>query len=200
MPHFVYRAVGRDGKTLDGSIEADALELASRQLRLQGLTLLKLEPGAAIEQSAEQAGKPPGRDEVLNVTSELAVLLRAGLPLDRAIKVLIDMSAHPGMEAILRDILSMVKGGKSLSSALSRHDAVFSGFYINMVKAGEASGQLSAVLDRLVEYLQSSKTTRDSVVSALVYPAILLVVSVLSVGLMLGFVVPPVRAPVRGYG
>jgi general secretion pathway protein F len=74
------------------------------------------------------------------------------------------------------------------------HEQLFGTFYISMVRAGEASGQLSAVLDRLVEYLESSKTTRDSVVSALIYPAILLVVSVLSIVLMLGFVVPQFEA------
>ncbi|MEM1113674.1 MAG: type II secretion system F family protein [Pseudomonadota bacterium] len=191
MPHFVYKAVGRDGKPLDGSIEAEGLELASRQLRAQGLTLLKLEAGAARQTgSVSASGKAPGREEVLSVTSELAVLLRAGLPLDRSLKVLIDMSAQPAMESILRELLKSVKGGKALSSALQGHDKVFSGFYINMVRAGEASGQLSAVLDRLVEYLQSAKATRDSVISAMVYPAILLTVSVISVAVMLGFVVP----------
>ena len=82
MPHFVYKAVGRDGKTLDGAIEADGLELASRQLRAQGLTLLKLQEGSARDSAGgKSSDKPPTREEVLSVTSELAVLLRAGLPL-----------------------------------------------------------------------------------------------------------------------
>jgi len=191
MPHFSYKAIGRDGKALDGSIEADGLELASRQLRNQGLTLLKLEPGSAIEAGITSAeGKAPGRQDVLSMTSELAVLLRAGLPLDRALKVLIDMASEPAMNALLSDLLKAVKGGKSLSQALLMHEDTFGSFYINMVRSGEASGLLSAVLDRLVEYLQNAKTNRDSVVSALIYPAILLVVSVLSIVLMLGFVVP----------
>jgi len=195
MPHFVYKAVGRDGKTHDGSIEADGLELASRQLRSRGLTLLKLEAGSArdaanSDSSGGFSGRGPGREEVLNVTSELAVLLRAGLPLDRSLKVLIDMSAQPAMEAILRDLLKSVKGGKALSHGLQAHEELFGTFYISMVRAGEASGELSAVLDRLVEYLQSSKATRDSVISAMIYPAILLVVSLVSLVSMLGFVVP----------
>jgi general secretion pathway protein F len=128
------------------------------------------------------------------MTTELAVLLRAGLPLDRALKVLIDMSAQPQMEALLRALLKDVKGGKALSAALQPHEAVFGAFYINMVRSGEAGGQLSAVLDRLVDYLEGAKANRDSVISALIYPAILLVVSVLSVVLMLGFVVPQFEA------
>jgi general secretion pathway protein F len=84
MPHFSYKAIGRDGKSLDGTIEADGLELATRQLRGQGLTLLKLEAGgaAAAATAGKMSGKPPGRQEILSMTSELAVLLRAGLPLD----------------------------------------------------------------------------------------------------------------------
>jgi general secretion pathway protein F len=191
MPYFSYKAIGRDGKALNGSIEADGLELASRALRSQGLTPLKLEPGsAAASEDVRAVGKGPSRQDVLSMTSELAVLLRAGLPLDRSLKVLIEMAAEPAMDALLRDLLTAVKGGKSLSQALAPYESVFGGFYLNMVRSGEASGHLSAVLDRLVEYLENAKTNRDSVVSALIYPAILLVVSVLSVMVMLGFVVP----------
>ena len=124
------------------------------------------------------------------MTSELAVLLRAGLPLDRALKVLIDMAVQPQMQFLLNDLLKAVKGGKALSIAMQSHEKIFGSFYISMVRSGEASGQLSEVLDRLVEYLENAKANRDSVVSALIYPAILLVVAVLSIVLMLGFVVP----------
>jgi len=124
------------------------------------------------------------------MTTELSVLLRAGLPLDRALKVLIDMDGQPRMQAVLRELLKSVKGGKALSIALEPFEDTFGSFYLSMVRAGEASGQLSAVLDRLVEHLESAKATRDSVVSAMIYPAILLVVAVLSIVVMLGFVVP----------
>lgn len=195
MPAFSYKAVGRDGKSREGVIEAAGQELASRQLRAQGLTLLKLEAGdQLVSPAGRAAGKAPGRQDILSMTTELAVLLRAGLPLDRALKVLIDMAALPSMATLLRDLLKSVKGGKAFSAALQPHEAIFGSFYISMVKAGEASGQLSAVLDRLVEYLEDAKANRDSVVSALIYPAILLVVSVLSVVLMLGFVVPQFEA------
>ncbi len=189
MAHFSYRAIGRDGKPLDGTLEADGLDVASRLLRAQGLTLLTLEEGQG-KTNQPAASKPVKRDDVLSTTSELAVLLRAGLPLDRALKVLIDMASEPALEALLQDLLREVKAGKALSQALLPHQAVFGNFYINMVRSGEASGQLSAVLDRLVEYLQNAKANRDNVVSALIYPAILLVVAVLSIVLMLGFVVP----------
>jgi general secretion pathway protein F len=192
MPHFSYKAIGRDGKQHSGTLEANGLELASRQLRAQGLTLLKLEAGgsAGAAEGARAGGKPPSRQEILSMTSELAVLLRAGLPLDRALKVLIDMAAQPQMSQLLNDLLKAVKGGKALSMALQPYEKIFGSFYISMVRAGEASGQLSDVLNRLVEYLENAKANRDTVVSALIYPAILAVVSVLSIVVMLGFVVP----------
>ena len=149
MPSFTYKAVGRDGKPQQGVIEADALDLATRQLRSRGLTPLKIEEG----DGGQDSGKPPSRQEVLSMTSELSVLLRAGLPLDRALKVLIDMDGQPRMRAVLTELLKSVKGGKSLSNALQPFDDIFGGFYLSMVKAGEASGQLSAVLERLVEHL-----------------------------------------------
>ena len=185
MPAFTYKAVGRDGKAQQGVIEAEGLDLATRQLRSRGLTPLKIQEGEDQGQT-----KPPTRQEVLSMTSELSVLLRAGLPLDRALKVLIDMDGQPRMRAVLSELLKAVKGGKSLSLALQPFDGIFGSFYLSMVRAGEASGQLSAVLERLVEHLESAKATRDSIVSALIYPAILLVVAVLSVVVMLGFVVP----------
>ncbi|MEH6568958.1 MAG: type II secretion system F family protein [Halioglobus sp.] len=192
MPVFSYKAIGRDGKPCDGTLEAGGLDLASRQLRSQGLTLLKLDAGSSnsSEVAATLSGKPPTRQEILSMTSELAVLLRAGLPLDRALKVLIDMAAAPSMHQLLLELLAQVKGGKALSQALQPHEQLFGTFYINMLRSGEASGHMSAVLERLVEYLEDAKTTRDSVVSAMIYPAILLFVSVLAVVGMLGFVVP----------
>jgi general secretion pathway protein F len=191
MASFSYKAVDREGKSRDGVIEAAGPELASRQLRSQGLTLLKLEAGGAASGPAKKGpGRQPKRQEILSMTSELAVLMRAGLPLDRALKVLIEMAAQPQMQFLLNDMLKNVKGGKPLSSALAPHEKIFGSFYINMVRSGEASGELSSVLDRLVEYLENAKANRDSVISALIYPAILLVVATLSIVLMLGFVVP----------
>jgi len=192
MPQFSYKAIGRNGKSLEGVIEASGPELASRELRSQGMTLLKLEAGGVAGASTEElaSGKPPTRENILSFTSELTVLLRAGLPLDRALKVLIDMAVVPQMQQLLSELLKSVKGGKALSQGLMQHEDIFGIFYINMVRSAEASGQLPDVLARLVEYLENAKTTRDSVVSALIYPCILLVVATLAIVGMLGFVVP----------
>jgi general secretion pathway protein F len=195
MPQFSYRAVGRDGKSTEGTIEALAPEMATRELRSQGLTLLALEEGlSAASGNRKPGGKALGRKQILSFTSELAVLLRAGLPLDRGLKVLIDMASEPGVSSLLNELLQAVKGGQSFSQALQPHEALFGTFYLSMVKSGEASGQLSMVLDRLVEHLENARANRESVVSALIYPAILLFVATLSIVVMLGFVVPQFEA------
>ncbi|MFT6053057.1 MAG: general secretion pathway protein F, partial [Halioglobus sp.] len=177
MPQFSYSAIDRNGKSCDGLVEAGGLDLASRELRAQGLTLLKLEAGSALASTDAQvaAGAAPSRQNILSFTSELAVLLRAGLPLDRALKVLIDMAAVPSMGQLLSELLKSVKGGSSLSNSLAPHKEVFGTFYINMVRSAEASGQLPNVLARLVEYLENANATRESVISALIYPCVLLV-------------------------
>lgn len=190
MATFYYRAVATDGKTVDGTLEAGGKELATRQLRARGLTLLSLDDELAGGALGRSAGRPPSRQDVLSMTTELAVLLRAGLPLDRSLKVLIDMASVPSMGALLADVLKSVKDGKALSIALEPYADLFGRFYLSMVKSGEASGEMSSVLDRLVEHLEQAKSNRDNVVSALIYPAILLVVAVLSIFVMLGFVVP----------
>ncbi|MDX1733664.1 MAG: type II secretion system F family protein [Halioglobus sp.] len=193
MAQFSYKAISNQGKTVDGSIAADRIELASRELRAQGLTLLSLQPAA--DGVARDAGFTLGTGgarsgDVLAMTRELAVLLRAGLPIDRALKVMIDMAAHQGLRELLVDLLDSVKSGKGLSQALAAYPREFSTFYVNMVRSGEASGHLADVLARLSDYLTNAKTVRSSIVSALTYPVILVVVAVLSVGMMLGFVVP----------
>ena len=135
-----------------------------------------------------------GANDVLRFTSEMAVLLKAGLPIDRALKVQIDSAEEGPVKAMVESLLSSLKSGKALSVGLVEHEGVFGSFYINMVRSGEASGSLSQVLGELAAYLERAKAVRSSVISALVYPAILAVVAVLSIVVMLGFVVPEFEA------
>lgn len=193
MASFSYRAISSQGKTVEGAIAADRIELASRELRSQGLTLLSLDlAGEGSQPVGDQAGGRGGvgSDDVLAMTRELAVLMRAGLPIDRALKVMIEMAGHARLRELLEELLASVKAGKGLSQALQSYPGAFNKFYINMVRSGEASGLLADVLTRLGDYLANAKTVRSSVVSALIYPAILLTVAILSIAGMLGFVVP----------
>lgn len=206
MPEFAYRAANAAGAMVDGRVEAAGRDAALRQLRAQGLTPVKLDEAAAPAARAAVAGEAvprrglferdrgPGHVEVHNFTHELAIMLRAGLPLDRALRVLIGMALKPSFKALLEDVFKSVKAGKGLSQALTPHQALFGEFYVNMVRSGEAGGHLSEVLSRLAEHLERVKAMRESVISALIYPAILVLVAFVSVFLMLGFVVPQFEA------
>jgi general secretion pathway protein F len=206
MPEFAWRAADASGKVTEGRLALASAAAVLKQLRAQGLTPLSIDDAATAGVSAaagspgtagtfmpakSRAAKGPVKAaDVLVLTSELAIMLRAGLALDNALRVLIDMSHKPSMAALLQGILDAVKGGTPLSRALAQHQKLFGDFYINMVRSGEASGQMSAVLERLVEHLERQRALRDNVISATIYPAILLGVAVLSLIAMLGFVVP----------
>lgn len=200
MTEFYFEAVDRNGQSATGQISANGREEALRHLRARGLTPLMLE---AAEQSAQKAkfdgrlglltrisNRPATHADVLAVTSELSIMLRAGIPLDRALRILLGMMNKSAMYVLVEDLLKSIKSGKGLSQALTPHQALFGHFYINMVRSGEAGGQLGEVLGQLAEHLEWVRGLRESILSALLYPSILVVVACVSVFLMLGFVVP----------
>ena len=208
MTAFKYRASDRSGSVQQGVESAADLQSAARALRARGLTPIVLKPAGSSALSAPAGGRAgitanglslPGfgaktervtPEQVLRFTSELGILLQAGLPLDRAMKVQMDTAPFGANRAMMEDILATLKSGRSLTAGLENHDSVFSGFYISMVRSGEASGNLAGVLMELASYLERSRAVRSTIVSAMVYPAILAVVASLSVAIMLGYVVP----------
>jgi general secretion pathway protein F len=208
MPDYVWKAARADASIHEGRLSAPTQARAMQQLRSQGLTLLNIrEAGTSLvaEQATQFKNLHGGQSsrlsqllanqnvtqaDILVMSSELSIMLKAGLALDNALRVLIGMNAKPSMMKLTQTLLEDVKGGVSLSKALGKHPQQFSDFYINMIRSGEASGQISAVLERLVEHLERLKALRESVISAIIYPCILLGVAVISLVAMLGFVVP----------
>ena len=201
MPEFAYQAADAKGVRRDGVMDALSEDAVLRSLKAKGLTPLRITPAGAGAVQATRDGIPqptgrapakgkPTQADLLAFTSELAIMLRAGLSLDRALKVLIGMSHKASVGSLLAGVLDAVKGGAPLSRAIAPHRDFFGDFYINMVRSGEIGGQLSEVLTRLVEHLERIRALRESVISAMIYPAILLLVAVISVIAMLGFVVP----------
>jgi general secretion pathway protein F len=201
MALYRYKAVNAAGDVAAGELDAaNEGEIVDR-LRDQGLMPMRVEAALGGRSApAPAAGSPrkPGwfaprtvtRDNVLALTRELATLLRAGLPLDRALEVLIGLAPTLPVARLLQTIRDDVRGGKSLSQALDSHREVFSRFYVNIVRAGEAGGALGVVLTRLAETMERNKELRESVKAALIYPTILIFVAVASVMVLLVFVVP----------
>lgn len=200
MALFRYRAVNAAGDVAAGELDAaNEAEIVDR-LRDQGLMPMKVEAalaGKAVSAAAPASRRPRWfesrtvtRDQVLGITRELATLLRAGLPLDRALEILIGLAPTKPVAQLLQTVRDEVRGGKSLSQAIDMHRTVFSRFYVNIVRAGEAGGALGVVLTRLADTMERNKELRESVKSALIYPTIIIAVAVVSVMVILGFVVP----------
>lgn len=204
MASYRYRAADRSGRIRQGQIDQPDVEAVKRHLRREGLLPIEVTAGSAPAVAAPQASrkrskgsfrrKRAGAQDVLFFTSNLAMLLRSGLPLAKAMDVMKGMILNPEMMAVRQQIFERVRGGASLSDALADHRELFGDLYVNMVRAGEYGGRLEQVLTELADLLERSKELRSSVISALIYPAILLVISVVSVFLLLGFVVPQFEA------
>jgi type II secretion system protein F len=197
MAQFQYRATDAEGKILEGMIEATERNGAVARLQDRGLIPLKVAEPDAKRSGLASISLPTfsfkrgvrGRD-LLIFTHEMSTLLGAGMPLDRSLSILTDLSERPEMKRIVADVLQSVQRGKSLAEALAQHPKVFPPIYINMVKAGEIGGVLDHVLARLTEYLERANELRDEVRSAMVYPLILLFTAFISVTILLTYVLP----------
>lgn len=193
MPVFRYKAATPDGEVVEGSKEATEMAALVRELQDSGYVPIRVEPegsGGLSILTLPWKRQGVGHKEVLLITQELSTLLHAGLSLDRSLRIVIDLSTEESVRRLLEQVLEKVRAGAPLSRALDAHPGVFSRFYLNMLKAGEAGGSLEVVLARLAEYLERSKALRDTVVSALIYPAILLTLAIGSLFILLAFVVP----------
>jgi len=201
MPIYQYKAVNPAGDVATGELEAANESETVERLRDQGLLPMLVARTAddAVRHAAPRARaarrrwfapKRVTRDHMLAITRELATLLRAGLPLDRALEILIGLAEAPPVVSLLQAIRDDVRSGRALSQALDARREVFGRFYVNIVRAGEAGGALGVVLTRLADTMERNKELRESVKSALIYPTILIGVAVLSVMVLLVWVVP----------
>ena len=193
MPLFEYKAVSPSGETVRGTMEAAS----------EGMVIAKLQEGGNIPLSANEAGKGGfsldflslkrrgmNTREVGQFTQQLATLLGAGLPLDRSLQVLLELSENDRIKQTVTAVRDQVREGGSLSDALDAQHGSFSRLFINMVRAGEIGGSLDTTLDRLADYLERSKDLKDSVVSAMVYPIMLMILAGGSLVLLLVYVIP----------
>ncbi len=197
MPSFRYKAVSAGGKTIEGSMEAADRSIVVEKLRGQGHFPLNVEEGSASGQSIlyrDLFGTGGiARRDITIATRELATLLKAGLPLDRALRVLIDVADVTAVREMQSRILERVQGGASLADSIEDEGRSFPSFYAGMVRAGEAGGTLHEVLVRLADFMERIQALRESVRSALIYPAILMAMAVLTVIVMFGLVLPQFR-------
>jgi len=188
---YFFRAVASDGKLRTGTITADTEKIVAQELKRQGL--IPVYVGSAQKKSFELKMPAFGRGhrkDVLFFTQELSTLLNAGVPLDRALGITAELTEKSAFRPIVLDVMRILKGGKSFADSLATHPLYFSELYVNMVRAGEASGSLGTIFERLSEFERTRDDLRGYIVSSLIYPALLSLVGLGSVFILLDFVVP----------
>ena len=209
MAFYQYKAVSPAGEVQEGVLEASSSPAAIARLQSMGLIPIRAqEAGVGVGAGPAAAARTPlfsrnrgvTQKDIAEVTRELATLLRAGLPLDRSFEILISLAPNAKVAELLGKIRNDVRGGQALSKALEAQRGVFTRFYVNMIRAGEAGGSLPTVLLRLAEYMERAKALRDNVVASITYPAFLAVISVLAVVVLLGAIVPRFKPIFAGAG
>lgn len=177
MPVFSYQASNYSGDIVKDTLDAPDEAAVVAHVQAQGLIPVKIKKSSKLSlSSSRSAGKKVKAATLSIFTMELATLLEAGLPLDRSLNILIGMEDSAEWRLVLEDLLAQIKSGNNLSTAMRKHDKVFSDFYVGLVHAGELSGALNTVLDRLADYLERRAEIRRSIISALVYPIIVIVI------------------------
>jgi general secretion pathway protein F len=191
MNSFYFRAVASDGQFRTGTIHAETERWVAQELRRQGLKPLYVgtQPKKSFELKLPSFSGAK-RSDVLFFTQELSTLLNAGVPLDRALSITSELTERTAFRLLVQDILRVLKGGKSLADSLSTRPEFFSDLYVNMVRAGEASGSLATVFERLAEFERTRDDLRSYILSSMAYPCLLFLVGTGSILVLMNFVVP----------
>ncbi len=193
MPLFEYKAVAPSGETVQGTMEAASLDMVVLKLQEAGnIPLQARESGSGVFSLGNLRFGRRGMNsrEVGEFTQQISTLLGAGLPLDRSLQVLLELSENERVNRTVVEIRDRVREGGSLSDALEEQHGAFNRLFVNMVRAGEVGGTLDVTLARLTDYLERSRDLKDSVISALIYPILLLVLAAGSLILLLVYVIP----------
>lgn len=191
MATFHFKAVAVDGAVRTGVLSADSEKQVVHELRRQGLIPVYVGANAPRRFAFHLEGFRAGRrKDVLFFTQELSTLLNAGVPLDRALSITTELTEREQFRAVVQDVIRVLKGGKSLAESLATHPEYFSDLYVNMVRAGEASGSLGQVFEKLAEFERVRDDLRSYIVSSMIYPALLATVGLTSILVLMYFVVP----------
>lgn len=195
MTRFHYKALTSSGELSEGEIEAASEQAAVAQLKESGHLPISFVESARDASSAEKVGlfsryRRLSHTQLVIFTRELARLIGAGVSLDRSLTILATVSDNAVERDLITRLIEDIRSGGTFADAIRAQGAPFGRLYINMVRAGEEGGALTVVLERLAEYLEKSREFRANIGAALIYPTILLIVSLLSLILLLTLVVP----------
>lgn len=197
MPRFRFEAITYDGQTEKGVVDSDTLKSARQQLLERGLVPVQVVPDAVGARSTGIGGLLSGRKGIGNadlaiITKQFALLVRSGLPLDEALRLLAEESPKPATRAILAEIVQELQAGVPLSRALASQPATFDTLYQSVVAAAEHSGLMAPVLSQFSTFLEKRQAMKQKVIAAMVYPAMLIAVSFLVMTVLMVYVIPQV--------
>ena len=212
MPVYTYRGFDTRGRAVNGVKDADNAKALRVILRRDGVLLTDAREGGARAGASVQSGgqsfaevfSPAGvlrsfreresadRAQVATITRQLGTLLKAGVPLAESLGAMVEQLERPGMKRVLSDVRQQVNEGSSLGDAMARHSRIFEDLYVNMIRAGEAAGNLDAVLFRLADFLDAQNRLRGKITSAMFYPVVMAVIGSGLVSLLMVSVVPKV--------
>jgi len=192
MAEYLYKATTLNGQTVEGAMDGKDEEAIIQNLHQLGYIPIRItsqqEKGTGVRLPFFR--QRVGVKNLLAFTQELSTLISAGLPLDRSLNILGTLTENVTLRETVIDVLKKVEGGNSLAEAMGNHGRVFPKLYINMIRAGESGGFLETILSRLAQYLEGMKEIRDHLISVLIYPLILTVVTGISITVLVTFVIP----------
>ena len=193
MPTFAYVVKDKTGRTHSGSLETDSKRSLIEQLWKQELVVLSIEERQS-RQGVWMIGQPSVPMQQLVIFSrQLATMVASGIPIVGALDILAEQIEDRVFRQVLRKILEQVQAGANLSEAMAKHPRIFSGFYLNMVKAGESSGKLDEILDRLAGYLEKIDVLKKKVSASLFYPTLVSLLAFSITTFLVVVVVPKFR-------
>lgn len=190
MAVFKYTAKDKDGRTVASSMEAANSVAVVEVLRQKDLLIISIEEMKDKAKSASGGGGRVKMDDLVIFSRQLATMVDAGIPLVGALDALQEQMENKGLKNIVRKVRDNVEGGLSLSEALSKQSNIFSPFFINMVRAGESSGNLDEILDRVAIYMEKTIALIRKVKSSLIYPAVVVTMAILITTFLIVKVVP----------
>lgn len=197
MPVYEYRALNTSGRAVKGIVDADSSRAARLKLRRNGIF-----PTELHEEAEAQGGKREfdvlrflrrvKLQEVAITVRQLSTLLSAGLPLVESLTAIIEQVPNPALKKIVTQVRERVNEGSSLADAFAQHPRIFSSLFVNMTRAGERSGALEIVLERLADFTENQVAFRHKISAAMVYPILMTFVGIGVLGFLLGYVIPTV--------